>query len=579
MLAAQLSRHGADRGDPSASLRRLPRRPDVAPGLPPEPPALARGHHPVPGDHHRLSQLRPRPLRPPHLRGAARHARSVEPAHRLQRRRADPLGEPGALLGDLRRAGLPAGRIPPRVRPRGGHPPRHRQRQGSPSALDRGEPRRPERRARRRALARRPRGTAPGRLRPQPPRSGAGHRRSRAPPALSARPRGGDLARGAERGAGVLRPARRDGRDLRCAPRRRARPLSPHRRPRLRAEPGAVRDGPVQGPRHPAREEPLSPGHRAIGGAVSPCPSAGVRGGVLGAGGGRGAARARRRGRPAPWLLRGCGRVRRVAGGRRPGARRRPLRRRPARAGIHAQDVERQAPAPGVPGGARERQAPGDPPRRAGDRPRADRRRKRARARRRGERRPGRRGDRGHPGALGAALQRRARRRAALPAPRRGAGAGPARRARARCAAGAGGPGALHGRQAPRHRAARRGRPHARHLRRHAQRPRARARPAPRAARAPRGAGAGPRFGAGHRRVRVLGAAGGVERAGDHLHGPPDGAGALGAPRAQDVDWLGGVGREPQRVRAIAGGRRAPAGRSMRSSCPRGLRGSASAAS
>ena len=103
LLAAALSRHGADRRHRPAGVRGPSRCADGASHLPPAATALARGDGALSGDDERRAELRLRPLRGSHDRGGARVAGSVGMANVVQRRGAGAGGHHRAVRGGVRR--------------------------------------------------------------------------------------------------------------------------------------------------------------------------------------------------------------------------------------------------------------------------------------------------------------------------------------------------------------------------------------------------------------------------------------------------------------------------------------------
>ena len=89
VVAAGHPRHGADRRRARAGVRRLSGVPHGAGRVSPAADSLAPRHHALPRDEQRRAELRVRSLRAQNHRRAARRARSVVLARRVQRRRAD----------------------------------------------------------------------------------------------------------------------------------------------------------------------------------------------------------------------------------------------------------------------------------------------------------------------------------------------------------------------------------------------------------------------------------------------------------------------------------------------------------
>ena len=90
VVAAGDPRHGAHRRRARAGVLRISGVPHGAGVVSAAADALAARHHALPGDDERRAELRLRPLRAQNHRRAARRARSVVVARRVQRRRADP---------------------------------------------------------------------------------------------------------------------------------------------------------------------------------------------------------------------------------------------------------------------------------------------------------------------------------------------------------------------------------------------------------------------------------------------------------------------------------------------------------
>ena len=102
VLAAQLSRHGLDRRDFAADLRRPDQRADVADDVPAEAVPLAVGHHALPRHHRRRSELRLRALHPEDHARAAEATRSEQLEAGLQRGRAGAGGNAAAICREIR---------------------------------------------------------------------------------------------------------------------------------------------------------------------------------------------------------------------------------------------------------------------------------------------------------------------------------------------------------------------------------------------------------------------------------------------------------------------------------------------
>ena len=209
VLAAELSRHGADRRHLAAALHRAAERVDVADELLAEAVPLAVGHHALPRHHQRRAELRLRPVRPQDHARAAEDPRLEQLAGGVQRGGAGPAGDAGCVCRGVCAVRLPPRGVFPLFRPGRGDVdrlrrlcpgaaggPRVRRRRAGPR---RGDRRRPGRRGR----------AGVGGLRPEPARPEDRHCRSRDAYRLSARPGRRNLGAGAKRGPRATGNSRR----------------------------------------------------------------------------------------------------------------------------------------------------------------------------------------------------------------------------------------------------------------------------------------------------------------------------------------------------------------------------------